>query len=68
MPAPKAKSYRGMSLEDLQDRLAEYRRELLRLQTLSSRGTLAKESGKIRAVRRNIAIIKTVLAEKGVKS
>jgi ribosomal protein L29 len=57
-----------MSLEDLQDRLAEYRRELLRLQTLSSRGTLAKESGKIRAVRRNIAIIKTVLAEKGVKS
>jgi ribosomal protein L29 len=57
-----------MSLEDLQDRLAEYRRELLRLQTLYSRGTLAKESGKIRAVRRNIAIIKTVLAEKGVKS
>lgn len=55
-------------MEDLQDRLAEYRRELLRLQTLSSRGTLAKESGKIRAVRRNIAIIKTVLAEKGVKS
>ena len=67
MPA-KTKDYRDMSPENLQTRLAEYRRELLRLRTLSSRGNLAKESGKIRNVRKNIARIKTVLGMKGVRS
>jgi large subunit ribosomal protein L29 len=57
-----------MSVSDLQSRLAEYRRELLRLKTAAARGTVAKESGKIRNVRKAIARVKTVLREQGVRS
>jgi ribosomal protein L29 len=60
------KELRDMRDEDLKGRLSEYRRELLRLRTLSSRGTIAKESGKIKTLKRNVARIETILAEKKV--
>jgi len=62
----KMKELRDMKDEDLKGRLSEYRRELLRLRTLSSRGTIAKESGKIKTLKRNVARIETILAEKKV--
>jgi large subunit ribosomal protein L29 len=58
------KELRDVKADDLEARLSEYRRELLRLRTLSARGTIAKESGKIKALKRNAARIETVLAEK----
>ncbi|HVP24027.1 MAG TPA: 50S ribosomal protein L29 [Conexivisphaerales archaeon] len=64
MPTRKMKELRDLKDEDLTGRLAEYRRELLRLRTLSSRGTIAKESGKIKTLKRNVARVETILAEK----
>jgi large subunit ribosomal protein L29 len=64
MPTRKMKELRDLNDEDLRGRLSEYRRELLRLRTLSSRGNIAKESGKIKALKRNVARIETILAEK----
>jgi ribosomal protein L29 len=62
------KDLRGLKDEDLLGRLSEYRRELLRLRTLSSRGTIAKESGKIKTLKRNVARIETIIGErKGVQ-
>jgi large subunit ribosomal protein L29 len=55
---------RDLNDEDLKGRLAEYRRELLRLNTLSSRGTMAKESGKVKALKKNIARVETILVER----
>ncbi len=66
MTTRKMKELRDMKDEDLKGRLSEYRRELLRLRTLSSRGTIAKESGKIKTLKRNVARIETILAEKKV--
>lgn len=66
MTTRKMKELRDMRDEDLKGRLSEYRRELLRLRTLSSRGTIAKESGKIKTLKRNVARIETILAEKKV--
>ena len=63
----KASELRKKSTEELMKQLAELRRELFRLNTLSTRGIIGKESGKVRVVRRNIARILTVLRERGVK-
>ncbi|MGA1974292.1 MAG: 50S ribosomal protein L29 [Conexivisphaerales archaeon] len=68
MPTRSMKDLRGLKDEDLLGRLSEYRRELLRLRTLSSRGTIAKESGKIKTLKRNVARIETIIGErKGVQ-
>ena len=64
MPTRKMKELRDLKDEDLVGRLSEYRRELLRLRTLSSRGTIAKESGKMKSMKKNVARIETILAEK----
>lgn len=67
MPALKASELRKKSTEELMKQLAELRRELLRLNSLSARGIIGKESGKVKVVRRNIARVLTVLRERGVK-
>ncbi len=64
MPTRKMKELRELKDEELEGRLSEYRRELLRLRTLSARGTIAKESGKVKSLKRNIARIETLLVEK----
>jgi ribosomal protein L29 len=64
MPTRKMKELRELSDDDLKGRLSEYRRELLRLRTMSSRGTIAKESGKIKGLKRDVARIETLLTEK----
>ena len=67
MPVLKAKELRKKDTKELIEQLIELRRELLRLSTLSARGIIGKESGKVKVVRRNIARILTVLRERGVK-
>jgi len=67
MPVLKAKELRRKDTKELIEQLIELRRELLRLNTLSARGIIGKESGKVKVVRRNIARILTVLRERGVK-
>ncbi len=68
MKIQKASELRKMSEEDLQDRLASLRSDLSKLNISAGRGTLKKESGSIKVVRRNIARVLTVMNAKGQKN
>ena len=58
-----AKTIRELNEKDLRDKLDEMRSELSKLRVESSKGTLRKESGKLGAVRKNVARILTRLNE-----
>jgi len=53
-----------LSEEDLIKRLNDLRSELSRLRSSAARGTLKKELGEIKTVRRNIARTLTIMNEK----
>ena len=57
------KTLREMNEKDLLDRLQQLRSDLTKLKIDSSKGTLRKESGKIKPLKRNIARIMTRLNE-----
>ena len=59
----KMKSIRELSEKDLRDRVEQMRSELSKLQTENAKGTLRKETGKIRKVRREVARLLTRLNE-----
>ena len=63
----KASELRKLSDKELMDKLVELRRELLRLKALAKRGTIGRESGLVKNVRRDIARVLTVLRERGIK-
>ena len=55
----KNKAIREMNEKDLNDRLKQIRTDLFKLRVESKKGTLRKESGKLKALRKNIARILT---------
>ena len=57
------KTLRELNEKDLLDRLQHLRSDLTKLKIDSSKGTLRKESGKIKPLKRNIARILTRLTE-----
>ncbi len=57
------KTVKGLSEKDLKNKIQESRSELAKLRVDGSKGTLRKESGKIKAVRRDIARMLTRLNE-----
>ena len=59
----KLKTLRELDKPDLEDKLFELRADLAKLRTEASKGTLKKETGSIRWIRRDIARIITILAE-----
>jgi len=59
----KMKTIRELNEKDLVDRLEQMKTELVRLRVESGKGTLRKESGKVKPTRKNIARIKTRLKE-----
>lgn len=59
----KMKTVRELNENDLQDRLQQLRSNLTKLKVDSAKGTLRKESGKIKPLRRDIARIMTRLNE-----
>ena len=59
----KLKALRELDKPDLEDKLLELRADLAKLRTEASKGTLKKETGSIRWIRRDIARIITILAE-----
>ncbi|MEM1524930.1 MAG: 50S ribosomal protein L29, partial [Nitrososphaerales archaeon] len=63
MVSLKVSELRKMSEEELTKKLLELTTELMKLKSSSARGTLRKESGKIKYLRRDIARIKTILSE-----
>lgn len=61
------KAVREMNEKDLQGRIIEMRTELSKLEVENAKGTLRKESGKIKPLKRNIARLLTRLNEMNKK-
>lgn len=59
----KMKTVREFNETDLKDRLEQLRSELTKLRIESSKGTLRKNSGKVKPLRRDIARVLTRLNE-----
>lgn len=59
----KMKTIRELNEKDVKDRIEEMRTELSKLQVENAKGTLRKESGKIKPVKRDIARLLTRLNE-----
>ena len=59
----KMKAVRQMNENDLKDRIMEMRTELSKLVVENSKGTLRKETGKIKPLKRDIARLLTRLNE-----
>jgi large subunit ribosomal protein L29 len=64
MARVKLKSLQEMNQTDLGEKLSELKSELLKLKSERAKGTLKKQTGSIRWVRRDIARILTILEEK----
>jgi large subunit ribosomal protein L29 len=63
MTRMKMKTIREFNETDLKDRLEQLRSELTKLRIESSKGTLRKESGKLKPLRRDIARMLTRINE-----
>ena len=63
MASLKNKTIREFNKKDLQDRLEQMRTDLSKLLLESKKGTLRKESGKLKKERKNIARVLTRLNE-----
>ena len=59
----KMKTIRELNETDLKDRLDQLRSELTKLRIESSKGTLRKDSGKVKPMRRDIARVLTRINE-----
>jgi large subunit ribosomal protein L29 len=59
----KMKTIRELNENDLNDRLQQMRSELAKLRVDAAKGTLRKESGKLKPLRKDIARILTRLNE-----
>jgi len=59
----KMKTVKELNEKDLKDRVEQMRSELSKLKVESSKGTLRKESGKLKPLKRDIARILTRLNE-----
>ena len=59
----KMKSIRELNENDLKDRIIQMRTELSKLEVENAKGTLRKESGKIKPLKRDIARLLTRLNE-----
>jgi large subunit ribosomal protein L29 len=57
------KSVRELNEGDLKDRIEQMRTELSKLQVENAKGTLRKESGKIKRIKRDLARLLTRLNE-----
>ena len=59
----KNKTIRELNEKDLQDRLKQIRNDLFKLRVESKKGTLRKESGKLKPLRKDIARMLTRVNE-----
>ena len=63
----KMKSIRELNENDLKDRIIQMRTKLAKLEVENAKGTLRKESGKIKPLKRDIARLLTRLNEMNKK-
>ena len=66
MVRAKLRTLREMNETDLSGKLSDLRAELSKLKSEGAKGTLKKQTGNIKYVRRDIARILTILNEKEV--
>jgi large subunit ribosomal protein L29 len=59
----KLKTLREMNDQDLADKLAEVKADLGKIKVAKSKGTLKKETGSVRWLRRDVARIMTLINE-----
>lgn len=64
----KSKELRGMSKEELQSKILELKKDLMKLNTQVSTGTNVKESGQIKKIKKTIARILTIIKSKEVST
>jgi large subunit ribosomal protein L29 len=64
MVRAKLRTLREMNETDLSEKLADLKAELSKLRSESAKGTLKKQTGNIKYIRRDIARILTILNEK----
>lgn len=67
MARMKLKDLRNMNDDDLTGKLSELKADLSKLKIEVARGTIRKQSGKIRYKRRDVARVLTILRERGKK-
>jgi large subunit ribosomal protein L29 len=65
MARVKLKALQEMNRTDLTEKLSELKAELMKLKSERAKGTLKKETGSIRWMRRDIARILTIINERG---
>ncbi|RMF90571.1 MAG: 50S ribosomal protein L29 [Methanobacteriota archaeon] len=58
---------RDMDIDEIDEKIGELKQELLKINTTVASGGVADNPGRIKAIRRTIARMKTIRAEKGVK-
>jgi large subunit ribosomal protein L29 len=63
----KLKTLREMNDQDLADKLSELKADLAKLNLERSKGTLKKQTGNIKWLKRDIARMMTLLSERKVK-
>lgn len=67
MPIVRMKEIRGMTSEQRQQKLEELRTELSKMRTLINAGGSVENPGRVRALRRSIAQLRTVMNEEPVE-
>ena len=67
MPIVRMKEIRDMTSEQRQQKLEELRTELSKMRTLINAGGSVENPGRVKALRKSIAQLKTVMNEESVK-
>jgi large subunit ribosomal protein L29 len=66
MARAKLKTLREMSNDDLTGKLTDLRTELSKIRSEGAKGTLKKQTGSVKYVRRDVARILTILNERKI--
>jgi large subunit ribosomal protein L29 len=66
MARAKLKTLREMSNDDLSGKLTDLRTELSKIRSEGAKGTLKKQKGSVKYVRRDVARILTILNERKI--
>jgi large subunit ribosomal protein L29 len=66
MARAKLKTLREMSNDDLSGKLTDLRTELSKIRSEGAKGTLKKQTGSVKYVRRDVARILTILNERKI--
>jgi ribosomal protein L29 len=64
----KIKDLNGMGTKELEDKVTEARLDLMKLNAQVAAGTAPKSPGQIKATRKNIAKMKTIIKQKSNKN